>query len=382
MNKILTWVTASLALVACDNTPKFHVNGAIEGATDSTLHLEANTLEGVKELKSTKLDKDGKFDFSADAPESPEFYVLRIGNKRIYFSVDSTETITFKANYATMTKEFMVEGSENAQKIRDIYVMQQDLQARIIDLENNKSMYPGDIADSIMKILELYKTQMKNDYIFKEPGKTYSYYAVSQSITDLNGSFMLFNPVSNRDDVKCYAAVATAWQTLYPESDRTKQICNMAINGMKNTTVSNKRLVEIEGAKVSETGLIDIELPDINSNLRSLSSLKGNVVVLDFTMYSAKESAERTRIMRSIYEKYHKSGLEYYQVSLDEDTHFWKYSCENLPWVCVHETDGTAVNLYRVQNLPTFFLINREGEVVFRSDMMQGTLEENIQKLL
>lgn len=380
--RILSLLAIVLTLVSCDNKSGFRITGTIEGAEDSTLRLEANAIDGVKELASVKLDADGDFSFDAPAPASPEFYSLRIGDKRIYFSVDSTETITFKADYKTMTRDYTVEGSENAAKIKEIYLMQQRLQSDIIALEKNTSMYPGDIADSIGLMVRQYKEKMKSDYIFTAPDKPYSYYAVSQSITDLEGSFMLFNPLSDRDDVKCYAAVATSWQTLYPESERTKQICNMAIRGLGNTAQSQKRTVTVDGVNVSETGMIDIELPDINSNLRRLSDLKGHVVVLDFTKYAEKESAERTRIMRSIYDKYKDRGLEIYQVSLDDDVHFWKFSCENLPWVCVHETDGMAVSMYSVQQLPTFFIINREGEVVTRSEMMKRTMEDEIKSLL
>ena len=86
--------------------------------------------------------------------------------------------------------------------------------------------------------------------------------------------------------------------------------------------------------------------------------------------------------MRSLYEKYHSRGLEIYQISLDDDVHFWKFSCDNLPWICVHETDGSASRIYNVNALPTFFLVNRDNEIVTRSDFMEGSLEENILKLL
>ena len=141
-------------------------------------------------------------------------------------------------------------------------------------------------------------------------------------------------------------------------------------------------MVEVDEDKVQETGIIDINLPDINSNLHSVLDLKGKVVLIDFTVYAAQESAERTRLMRTLYEKYHAQGFEIYQISLDDDVHFWKFSCENLPWVCVHETDGTTTHIYGVANLPTFFLVNRQNEIVLRSDFMKGSLEENIQKLL
>ena len=193
---------------------------------------------------------------------------------------------------------------------------------------------------------------------------------------------MLFNPLTDRTDVKCYATVANAWDNAYHDAPRTQQLCNMAIKGMDNTAAPQQKVLDVDESKVSETGIIDINLPDINSKMRSIKDLKGKVVLLDFAIYAANGSSERTRLLRSLYEKYHAQGFEIYQVSIDQDMHFWKFSCENLPWVCVHETDGTVISIYNVTDIPTFFLVNRDNEIVLRSDFMEGTLEDNIQKLL
>ena len=47
-----------------------------------------------------------------------------------------------------------------------------------------------------------------------------------------------------------------------------------------------------------------------------------------------------------------------------------------------YETNGVATAAYAVSNVPTFFLINKENEIVLRSDFMKGTLEDNLRKLL
>ena len=261
-------------------------------------------------------------------------------------------------------------------------MLQSALQQQIIELERNQSMYPGDIVDSINGLLNTYKERMKLDYIYKEPMKAYAYYAVCQSISDLTTTYQLFNPTSNRDDVKCYAVVATSWDANYPDAKRTEQICNLAIQGMGNTAPVQTRQVTIDESKISEVSILDVELPDANGTLHKLTDLKGKVVMFDFTLYGAQESAERTRHMRDIYEKYKGQGFEIYQVSLDNDIHFWKVSCEKLPWICVHETNGTAVNLYGVVNVPTFFLINRNNELVKRSDQVTSSLEDEIKRLL
>lgn len=381
-NILLLLLSAGILLTGCDRGQQFHVSGSISEAADSTLYLEAITLDGIVRLDSTRLKADGLFSFKADAPSNPEFYALRIGSHRIHFSIDSTESVVFSASLPTMSTNYTVEGSDNCQKIKEISLEQSRLQSQIIALERSSGMYPGDVVDSINRLIAAYKEHMAIDYIVKEPMKAYAYYAVCQSISDLGGSYQLFNPLTDRNDVKCYAAVATAWDGLYPDAERTIQLCNMTIKGMSNTTPPTQRVIEIADSLVQEASLIDVKLPDISGNIRTLTELKGQVVMLDFTVYGAQESPERTRHMRELYDRFHAQGFEIYQVSLDADTHYWKTACEHLPWICVHEQDGTASNMYRVTNLPTFFLINRDNEVVLRSNMIKTTVEEEIQKLL
>ncbi len=397
MKKTIFFVAACTILTACDNTPQFKVNGCIEDAQDSILYLEANTLNGIQKVDSVRLGADGKFSFSADAPIyiyegdslagkqnkfCPEFYSLRIANKIINFSVDSTETITFNAKYATMSSDYSVEGSESSQKIKEINMLLQKVQKQVVDIESNRDLLPGDMIDSVRNIIKAYKEDIKQKYIFVAPAQAYAYYAVCQSFTDLQGTFQLFNPLTDRTDIRCYATVATSWDYNYPDAPRTQQICNMSIKGMENTATPKEKIVEVDNSKISETGIINVSLPDINSNIRNISDLKGKVVMLDFTLYGAKESAERTRILRDIYNKYHDQGFEIYQISLDDDIHFWKSSVEYLPWICVHETNGTATRTYGVSDLPTYFIIDRNNEIVGRSGLMEGTLEEQIKKQL
>ena len=347
------------------------------------LFLSHCTLDGVQKIDSVKLGKSGAFSFKVDAPtDCPEFYTLNIGRHIINFAVDSTETLTINASLPKMESEYTVTGNESSEKIREISIMQQKTQSRLVAIERNDDMLLGDKVDSIESIVNEYKERIKNEYIFTSPSSAYAYFAVCQSLTDLRGTFMLFDPLTNRNDVRCYATVATAWDGAYPNATRTQQLCNMAIKGMDNTAPPKQMALEVDESKISETGIIDINLPDINSKMHKITDLKGKVVLIDFTIYGAKESAERIRLMRSLYEKYHAQGFEIYQISLDEDIHFWKYSCENLPWICVHETDGTATRIYGISNLPTFFLVNRNNEIVVRSDFMKGSLESNLQKLL
>ncbi|MDE6651333.1 MAG: thioredoxin family protein, partial [Paramuribaculum sp.] len=92
------------------------------------------------------------------------------------------------------------------------------------------------------------------------------------------------------------------------------------------------------------------------------------VVLLSFTVYGAEASPAYNILLNKVYDNYSKSGLEIYQVSLDEDEYLWKQSAKNLPWITVYNSpaDGVqALNNYNIQVLPTTYLIVN-GELVER----------------
>ena len=67
MKKFLTLSAAIFCLAACHQSPRFSVEGTIDGAQDSILYLEAVTLEGVERLDSVRLNADGDFHLSAES---------------------------------------------------------------------------------------------------------------------------------------------------------------------------------------------------------------------------------------------------------------------------------------------------------------------------
>ena len=140
----------------------------------------------------------------------------------------------------------------------------------------------------------------------------------------------------------------------------------------------------LEPSKVVETGIIDIELADNKGVSRKLSSLKGQVVLLDFHVFAMNESPQRILMLRELYNKYHAQGLEIYQVSLDGDEHFWKQQTAALPWINVRDENGLQSSRlvdYNVQQLPEYFIIDRQNNLVKRSEQMKD-LETEIKALL
>ena len=373
-----------LGAVSCSNK-KFEVSGNITDAKDSLLYFENMSLNGPVVVDSTKLDADGNFSFAVDAPSAPEFYRLRIAGQIINVAADSTEHVTIKAAYPTMASQYEVSGSDECSKIKELAIGQMALQASINNIVRNTNLNDDVMRDSIRVILAQYKEGVKNNYIFKEPMKAYAYFALFQTIALGYENVLVFNPRSNEDDVKVFAAVATSWDTYYPKAERGLNLHNIAIEGLKNIRIMKAEQQQtVDPSKVEYTGVIDIALPDNKGNIRKLSSLKGKVVMLDFHLFETKESTARIMQLRELYNKYHAQGFEIYQVSIDPDEHFWKTSVAALPWVCVHSDDGlnaAELGMYNVRDIPTYFLIDKNN-VLQKRDVQIKDIDAEIKALL
>lgn len=377
-------VMAALSITSCSEK-KFHVNGTISDAKDSTLYFENMSLNGPVVVDSVKLGENGDFAFDGKATGAPEFYRLRIAGQIINVAADSTETISLKASYPTMTSGYEVTNSPECSKIKELTLLQIGLQTQVNAIINNPNLGVDGTKDSIQKVLDVYKYNVKRNYIFKEPMKAYAYFALFQTVVLGDANSLIFNPRSNKDDVKVYAAVATSWDTYYPKAERGQNLHNIAIEGMKDVRIlqGTKNSV-IPADKVNVSGIIDIALLDNKGETRRLSDLKGKVVMLDFHAFASEGSLKRIMMLRELYNKYHARGFEIYQVSVDPDEHFWKTQTAILPWICVRDEDGTqSVNLanYNVQGIPTFFLIDKNN-VLKKRDVQIKDLDAEIKALL
>ncbi len=372
---------AVLTLLTACGGKKFNVEGEIANAKDSVLYFENVGLNGIEEIGTVKLDDRGKFSFSGDAPAAPEFYRLRINDQIINVAIDSTETITVKAQYPQMATQYEISGSDNNEKIKELSLKQIDLQGRAVALERS-GLSSAEVRDSLMKMLYYYKEEVKNDYIFKEPYKSYAYFALFQTL----GPWLIFDPKNNSEDVKVFAAVATSWDTFHPGAERGENLHNIAIEGLKNARIiaAKNQVNAIDESKVVEAGVIDVALTDNKGKLRRLTDLKGKVVLLDFHIFAMEDSPKRILSLREYYNKYHAQGLEIYQVSLDGNEHYWKQMTAALPWISVRDEEGLNSPLllqYNIPTVPEFFLIDRQNNLVKRSEQMKD-LDAEIKALL
>jgi peroxiredoxin len=385
-NTALFCIIASILSLfyACDNKqacPTFTVTGKIENAAGKTLYLSNIGINGNIVLDSVKTDKNGLYTFEQPQPASYDFFFIAInGAKPIPFAIDSTETITINSDANNFYDSYTIEGNIESQQIKEMNELQAALEKQVNEMLKSTSPAIIKTRNEIYTLIGEFKQNISRQYIIPTPDKASAYYALSLSLN----CEPLFQPKNNRNDSKCFAAVATSMKIRFPKAKRTQHLYKIAEESMAATRPQKTKTVEIEEGNTTTTGLFNIELPGIAGDSISLSSFAGKVVLLDFTMYEDAKISSRNINLRELYSKYHDKGFEIYQVSYDTREHFWQQSASNLPWTCVRDGAGTNsqyIRLYNIQTLPTFYLINRDNEIVLRDNQIEN-LEKEIEKLL
>lgn len=347
---LFLFIISVVLFTAC--TPKANIEGSIVDAKDRTIYLEHTELTATTLLDSAKLDANGKFSFRLKTPQYPDFYRIRLGNQFVIFAMDSTTTKISITGSANDLNNVNIGGSETSLNIQRLRNSNFKLQRIAIE---------GDTA-KVTQMLVAHK-RLAQEIILTNPRSAAAYYAINQTI---KGVYYM-TPYS-KEDLPFWNAVATAWDLHYTEYERAKELKQtvlLAIGQQKMTQISAENIIE----NIEEEGFIDIVLPNRIGETTKLSSLIGNVILIDFSAYAMEQASAHTLFLRELYDTYHELGLEIYQISFDANKLLWLEQTRNLPWICVHDKaslQSTLLATYNINEIPTFFLMNKEGDIIGR----------------
>lgn len=364
----------------CTRSPKLKVEGTITHANGKVLYFELFGMDKAQVLDSVHLDKNGHFKFKTNLPEAPEFYRLRIDNRFIHLGADSAANIKLHADGVDFGNSYQVRGSKCCEDIRYLSELQGHTLMSVDSLSelfHAGRLTSAEFQEKLMLVFDLHRDKARK-IIYENPRSPAAYFALFQRLHN----YLIFDPYDATDN-KSYAAVATSWDTYFPNSLRSKHLKLLTLQGMKEIRQTrDARKIEIQ--EKSRMSLFEIKLPNIYGKTIPLSALQGKVVLLDFTVLQADFSPSRNLFFRELYHNYAEQGFEIYQVSLDADEQFWKTSASNLPWICVRDKNSAQseyLRTYNVQSIPTYFLIDRNGDIAFR-DAQVSDLNKELLRLL
>ena len=321
MKKILLIMAVIAALTSCDSNT-FHIDGTIEGASDTTVLVLERSRNGEWIIEdSIKVDKNGKFSASVPAPAVPNIYQLRCGD------------------------------SEHAEQIMKI--------------DKGALQFTG--GKGTPAELQAWKDELARQ-IVADPGGIVAYYAINKYI---DGN-RLFDPM-NDNDLRIIGAVANSFNSFHPDDPRTEYLVERFTEDLRRRRAQSAPRDTIFADVAS---LIDIKLQDYHGKEYVLSKVaaENRVVLLNFTAYTSEMAPQFNKLFNDIYQQYHSRGLAIYQVSMDMDNVAWRQAAENLPWITVYDPMGVNsqnVGAYHVNSLATTFII-RNGEIVERVEDITG----------
>lgn len=351
MKKIIFSLLA-FALVACQNTPKFTIEGGVTNANGKTLYIEHTALLNTHKIDSCTLTEEGTFSFTVPSPAYPDFYRLRIDAKSLILAVDSTETIHITTTHDSLPYAHII-GSENSQKI-----------AQLRKIASTGTL--DELRESAKQI------------IVANPRSLAAYYAVFLK----NEGVYIWN-IFDYNDRKMFQAVATSFHTWMPNYERTKALYTQVSDVLKYERNAKQRSAVNQLIDNAENAVLDITLPNRDGKLQSISDLQGKMIVLDFSAVEMPQRQGYVFELRELFNRYNKRGLEVYSVSLDRNKLLWEDGVTNLPWINVYAGEQVldVMTQYNVQALPTLFLLDRKGNVQGRYSNFEQ-LDADIRKHL
>ncbi|MFC0877665.1 redoxin domain-containing protein [Saccharicrinis sp. FJH2] len=367
MKKTFYILFLTIVAISCNNKPKgLLIDGKLDNAQHEFVYLKMLGSQKMELLDSVKLKSNGKFKFSLPSPEYPEFYFLQFGPKEtVTILADSAEHITVNSEYPDILENAEISGSDESKKILEL---DRKLRTLRIGYQNYRKAWDAtsdqtekeQIVNNIIDEINTYKKEA-GQMVMEDPRSFFGYYVLYQRLDD---TYALFNPY-DKNDFKYFGALATSLNIYYPNAPRTKALYVKVEDAIR--VQRQERFTKM--LEEASQGLPDIEMPDINGDTVKLSSLKGRTVILNYWASTNQDSRVNNRILKSIYNKYKKRGLEIYQCSLDKSKVLWEVALDddNINWISLCDFKGAsskAVWMYNVQEVPTNYLINKKGEIV------------------
>ncbi|MDE5799400.1 MAG: peroxiredoxin family protein [Paramuribaculum sp.] len=339
---IMTVATA-LAVISCSSNAEWKLKGKISDTSSDTptcVVLEGqNKLGGWFVIDTLQLSSDGSFTANGAAPAYPEIYRLTYDGKSIYFPIDSIDNLHLQASAKDFDRTYQLNGSESA------------MQMVLVDSLINA--FVGENGVSALDTAVTFKRRLA-DIVLTNPSGIVAYYIANKTV---QGTPLL--SINDKRDLRIIGAVANAFKENRPNDPRCNMMSDRYLSNMKRLSTNRDTIA------APEIGLIDIELPNADGTKVKLSDIadKNKVVVLNFTSYTQDFSTPLNIELRKLYDRYHSSGLEIYQIGVDKaaqsDNFEWRQAARNLPWVTVYNGPvAEYVTSYNVPTVPAIFIIS------------------------
>ncbi|MFA8450553.1 MAG: redoxin domain-containing protein [Bacteroidales bacterium] len=355
---------AGLMLSSCSSPERVSIEGNIAGLPDSTkVYLNVPQDRGMEAVDSV-MTLGGKFQFKDSAYVHPRFF---------YFTVENTPT----AYPIFMGKEVVkINGDVNAKKAFDI-VAGKDQQ-----LFNDFQKQTEAIGNEYMTAVQEYQAVENKEDTAKIRQLEEKINAIVDQGDSLFDTFIEENPNS-------LLTPSLIYPNLYKFDYAKLDAAFKKMGGDAKYSPFYKKIEDkVKIMEAVQVGKIapDFTLPDSNGEDVSLSSLKGNVILLDFWASWCGPCRRENPNVVAIHNDYKDKGLKVIGVSLDTDRKAWleAIQADKLFWTQVSTLDASdrpAADLYGVTGIPHIVVIDKDFKIVAKG-LHGEELRQEVEKLI
>lgn len=380
MKKLLFATLAMVAIITSCTTSndgvKTTISGRFVGTKADSVFLErvSDNFTTPQRLGAVALADNGAFSFEFGVEESsPRFYRLTFAEKSrpVTLVVAPGDDITLESA-GDIFLNYTVEGSEESALIREFnraYFAAADRLTGIVEniSAGNRSFDDWEM-DAYRAAREAIRAQVT--FVGTNRDRLAAFYAMRHTVAE--------NYIPQLDgygiNVAHIRTVIDGLKERYPDSPYI---------AILEADLEQREAVIRLGESVTERSYPDLELQDIYKRSHRLSDLDGKVVLLYFWSANDAVCNNINAELKPLYESYHDRGFEIYHVSADANESVWIEAVreQRLPWVSVLATDIAPLSTYNVAQLPTAFIIDREGNLKVTS-LVVADLERTLNELL
>lgn len=391
----LATALASVALLfsSCEpeSTNKNSITGTISEEEGPLIFSYIDAAKGAPIPMDTLEVVDGKFSFTWES-DSVNFYT--INTKKNYYIpvlIESGEAIHLDIIGQDIDRKYTVTGSPGSQRILDINEVSLYAIKRVDSLDKIANQFKdsanyGEVKrvldGTFQKILDEASRGMKS-FIDEDPGNLTNLLIFSQKVARAD----LISPI---EDFEYFEKVSVGLKEKYPDNQHTKFFDKIMVQNRAQAE-QNRRKTEAQSTLIPGSQIPEISLPSPEGDFKSLSSLKGKIVLVDFwAAWCRPCRAENPNLVR-MYNEYKNKGFEVFSVSLDglpqqpDPKSDWTGAirADGLVWEN-HVSDllgwgSTVAGRFGIKGIPYTILIDREGKIIqlnLRGPALEAKLKE------
>jgi peroxiredoxin len=366
------------------------IKGTINGASE--LLIARIGTDNVEYLDTLALD-NGKFSYSPEVNQ-PELWMLEVPNGlRLSLFMEPGEQIELSANFDDPGYEYTVEGSSGSARILSINRVMAKLMDGLDSLNevNNAATQQENYPTVRNKLDSAYRRHLEQTQntlvgmLEEDPG-------------NLTNLFIFPLGVGNQQLLPAdkyfeqYESSLAAMEERYPENPHVLRFAQR-MTQMQEQMEAQREFMQAEQNAAVGMPVPDMTMKDVDGKDRSLSDLKGKVVLVDFwAAWCRPCRAENPNVVK-MYNRFHDRGFEIYSVSLDglpnqpnaKDAWLNAIKDDGLIWEN-HVSDlqgwsSSAIGIYGFQSIPFTLLVDRDGIIIERG-LRGPALENAIEKAL